>query len=290
MPSMQPETPASVVARINSPMSRRAALGGLGMGAMSLALAACSGGDSSTSSSAPQGDELAQIQAAGEIRIGMEGTFQPYGYHDSTGELVGFEKEIADLVAADLGVTPVYVETQWDSLIAGVDVGRYDIVINNIAPTDARREVFDFSIPYAISEGKVGVSGDSPLQSVDEIPGHSAAQTETSNFGQEMAKAGANLVPVTGFDEAIMLVSFDRVDMTGNDYVTFEAFFQQRPDVDIRLLDGTLGDAAESAILMAKGQDSLKAAIDESLRTHMDNGDLARIYQKYVSLDLTPES
>lgn len=264
-------------------------LGGAGLGALSLALSACSGNSESTGSG-PQGDALAKIRASGQLRIGMEGTFQPYGYHDSTGALVGFEKEIADLIARDLGVEAAYVETQWDSLIAGVDAGRYDIVINNIAPTEERQEVFDFSIPYAVSQGRVGVAKDSSLHSVEEIAGRSAAQTETSNFGQQMAQAGANLVPVTGFDEAVMLVSFGRVDMTGNDYVTFQAFFDQRPDANVRLLDGQLGDPSESAILMAKGQDSLRNAIDQSLQTHMDNGDLAKIYQKYVSLDLTPGS
>lgn len=286
---MRPDTPGVLTQVADLRPTRRRLLGGAGIGALSLALAACSGDDESADSG-PQGDLLETIRSAGEIRIGMEGTFQPYGYHDSSGKLVGFEKEIADLVAADLGVEPVYVETQWDSLIAGVDAGRYDIVINNIAPTAERQEVFDFSVPYAVSEGKVGVANDSPLQSVDEIAGHSAAQTETSNFGQEMAKAGADLVPVTGFDEAVMLVSFGRVDMTGNDFVTFEAFSQQRPDVDIRLLDGVLGEPAESAILMPKGQDNLRAAIDKSLQTHMDNGDLAKIFRDYVSIDLTPES
>lgn len=286
MPSMQPDHTARLDPR---QLSRRLLLRGVGLGTLAMGLSAC-GSDSDSTSSGPKGDALARIRSSGRLRIGMEGTFQPYGYHDSSGALVGFEKEIADLVAHDLGVEANYVETQWDSLIAGVDAGRYDIVINNISPTKERQEVFDFSIPYAVSQGRVGVAKDSPLRSVNEIAGHSAAQTETSNFGQQMAQAGADLVPVTGFDEAVMLVSFGRVDMTGNDYVTFQAFFDQRPDANVRLLVGELGEPSKSAILMAKGQTNLRNAINHSLQTHMDNGDLAKIYQKYVSLDLTPGS
>jgi len=258
-----------------------------GLGALSSVLAACSSGESS-SSSGTSGTDLATIQRNGTVRIGMEGTFRPYGYHDASGQLVGFEKEIGDLIAHDLGVKAQYVETQWDSLIAGVNAGRYDLIINNLSATDERKAQFDFSIPYAESQGKVGVAKDSPLKSTDEIAGHSAAQTETSNFGQEMAAAGANLVPVTGFDEAAMLVSFGRVDMTGNDFVTFQAFFEQRPDHNLRLLDGNLGDPSEAAVLMGKGQKELKSAIDRSLKTHLDNGDLKKIYERYVKTDLTP--
>ncbi|MDO4917975.1 amino acid ABC transporter substrate-binding protein [Kocuria sp.] len=271
--------------------SRRTVLGATGLVSLGALLSACSsGGSSDASGNAPAEDLLEKIQRAGEVRIGMEGTFRPYGYHDSSGALVGFEKEIGDLVARDLGVRATYVETQWDSLIAGVGAGRYDLVMNNIAPTAERKKSFDFSIPYAVSQGRVGVAKDSPLRSVDEIAGHSAAQTETSNFGQSMAKAGAQLVPSTGFDEAVMLVAFGRVDMTGNDFVTFQSFFEQRPDAGIRLLEGQLGDPSESAVLMARNQPRLRAAVDKSLTRHMDNGDLKKIYEKYVSTDLTPES
>ncbi|KUP26905.1 amino acid ABC transporter substrate-binding protein [Kocuria rhizophila] len=271
--------------------TRRAVLGATGLVGLSAVLAACSSpsGAPDGSATAPTEDVLQRIQDAGEVRIGMEGTFRPYGYHDGSGALVGFEKEIAELIARDLGVRATFVETQWDSLIAGVDAGRYDLVLNNIAPTDKRKEKFDFSVPYAVSEGRVGVAKDSPLTSVDQVPGHTAAQTETSNFGQTMAQQGAQLVPVTGFDEAVMLVTFGRVDMTGNDFVTFQSFFDQRPDAEIRLLEGGLGEPSESAVLMPLNQPRLRSAVDASLTTHMDNGDLKRIYEKYVSTDLTPE-
>lgn len=268
--------------------TRRHALGLVGLGAFGALVAACSS-DEKSDDAATSGTGLQSIRDKGKLRIGMEGTFRPYGYHDG-GKLVGFEKEIGDLIAADLGVEPQYVETQWDSLIAGVDAGRYDIIINNISATSERKKKFDFSVPYAESRGKVGVAKDSKLKSTDEIRGHTAGQTETSNFGQQMADEGATLVPVTSFDEAAMLVSFRRVDMTGNDFVTFQAFFDQRPDHNLRLLDGDLGEPSQAAVLMGKGQTQLKQAIDDSLNKHIDAGDLKKIYEKYVRTDLTPQS
>lgn len=257
-------------------------------GAVSLAgiLAACSSNDSSSSSSK---DKLQSIKDSGTIRVGMEGTFRPWGYHDGSGKLVGMEKEIGDLIAKDLGVKAEYIETQWDSLIAGVDADRYDIVINNVGPTEERRQKYDFSVTYVASEGKVAVKKDSELKNVSDLSGRTAAASETSNFRRMLEEAGASIVTVSGFDEAIDQVIAGRVDACGNDAVTFVAYQQEHKDAPIRLLEGTLGDASESAVLMPKGQDALKKAIDDSLNKHMENGDLKKIYEKYVGMDLTPK-
>lgn len=266
----------------NATVTRRKAFGLLGAISLAGTLAACGG------SSASDQNQLEKIKSAGKIRIGMEGTFRPWGYHAGSGELVGMEKEIGDLIAKDLGVSAEYIETQWDSLIAGVDADRYDIVINNVGPTEERQQKYDFSLTYVASEGKVAVKKDSPLKKVSDIKGHTAASSETSNFRTLLEAEGANIVTVTGFDEAIEQVLAGRVDCCGNDAVTFKAYDQEHPGADYRLLEGTLGDASESAILMKKGQEALKAAIDDSLKKHMENGDFKAIYEKYVGIDLTP--
>jgi cystine transport system substrate-binding protein len=76
---------------------------------------------------------LAEIQRAGVIKIGTEGTYPPFTYHDKSGKLVGFDVEIGELIASGLGVKPQFVEGKWDGLIAGVDAKRYDLVLNEVA-------------------------------------------------------------------------------------------------------------------------------------------------------------
>ncbi|MFW0109046.1 transporter substrate-binding domain-containing protein [Rothia sp. P7181] len=256
-------------------------------GALSLAglLSACS-----SSQPAQKTNRLEQIKERGTIRIGMEGTYRPWNYHDESGNLVGMEKEIGDLIAQDLGVKAEYVESLWDSLIAGVDADRYDIVINNVSPTEERQKKYDFSTTYVRSEGKVAVLDSSELRNISDIPGHTAASSETSNFRTLLEAAGAQIVTVTGFDEAIEQVLSGRVDCCGNDAVTFQIYKQQHPEAPIRLLDGQLGGTSEAAILMPKDQPELKKAIDDSLERHLTNGDIKAIYEKYVGIDLTPKN
>lgn len=274
-----------------NPVTRRTALSITGVSALALALAAC-GSSNSDSASGVSGEDrkLQEIKDAGTIRVGFEGTFAPWNYHNESGELVGMEKEIADLIASDLGVKAEYIETQWDSLIAGVDANRYDIVINNVSPTEERKQKYDFSTPYVASEGKVAVLENSSLQKIEDLNGATAASSETSNFRTLLEAAGAKMTIVTGFDEAIEQVLTGRVDAVGNDAVTFAYYKEQHPEAPIRLLDGVLGDASQSAILMAKGEPSLQKAINDSITKNLENGNFKAIYEKYVGIDLSPSA
>ena len=265
-------------------ITRRTALAGAGALSITALLAACSSDSSSAA------NKLEEIKKAGKIRIGMEGTYRPFGFHQADGTLAGFEKELGDLIAADLGVTAEYIETPWDSLIAGVDSNRYDIVINNVSPTEERQKKYDFSTPYLYSEPKVAVLKDSPLQNVSEISGKTSAQSETSNFRKIMEEKGAQIVTITGFDEAVEMVNSGRADMTANDSVTFAEYQKEHSDSKLRLLEGSLGSGTNAAVLMPKNQQALVDAVNESIKKHLDNGDLKAIYIKYVNQDLSPKA
>ena len=81
-----------------------------------------------------------------------------------------------------------------------------------------------------------------------------------------------------------------RAELTANDSVSFAEYFKEHPDANLRLLSGDLGTGSNSSILLAKGQDALRNAIDESLKKHLQNGDIKAIYEKYVGEDLSPKN
>ncbi|WP_237342493.1 transporter substrate-binding domain-containing protein, partial [Staphylococcus aureus] len=80
-------------------------------------------------------DDLDAIRAAKTLRIGTEGTYAPFSFHDASGALAGFDVEIGRKVAEKLGVAPQFLEGKWDGLIAGLDAKRYDVVINQVGIT-----------------------------------------------------------------------------------------------------------------------------------------------------------
>lgn len=76
---------------------------------------------------AEENDLLARIRQKGEIVVATEGAWAPWTYHDENDQQVGFDVEVAQGVAAKLGVTAKFVETEWDGIFAGLDAGRYDM-------------------------------------------------------------------------------------------------------------------------------------------------------------------
>ena len=164
-----------------------------------LTLTACSGGASSAgtadaSSSAAQGaasaadaaeagDLLARIQARGELIIATEGTWAPFTYHDENDELVGYDVEVARLVAEKLGVTATFVEGEFDGLLAGVEGGRYDMVANGVNVTPERAEAYSFSDPYLYDSTVVIVRDDyDEIQSMEDLAGKTTGNTITSTY------------------------------------------------------------------------------------------------------------
>ena len=86
-------------------------------------------------------NSLQRVLDAGKLTIGAEGNWIPYVYNDEgTGELTGFEVEVAKEIAKRLGVTAEFnISDSWDPVMAGLDAARYDVVICGVNPKPERQ-------------------------------------------------------------------------------------------------------------------------------------------------------
>ena len=233
-------------------------------------------------------DALAQIKSAGVFKIGTEGTYAPFTYHDASNQLTGFDVEIGREIARRLGVKPEFIEGKWDGLIAGLDANRYDAVINEVAITDARKVKYDFSTPYITSHAALIVRSDNnTIKSFDDLKGKKSANTLTSNFGKIAAAHGAEVVPVQGFNESIDLLTSGRVDATVNDSLSFLDFKKHKPDAKVKIaaLDNS-SESDKSAVLIRKGNPELLAAINKALADIKADGTYEKISNKYFGKDV----
>ncbi len=238
---------------------------------------------------AQEQDQLARIQAAGEITIAMEGTWAPWTYHDESDELVGFDVEVGKAIAKKLGVEPVFVEGEWDGLLAGLEAGRYDIMVNGVEYTDERGKKYDFSEPYGYIRTAIMVKGDNTkIQSFEDLEGKTTANTISSTYAQLAESYGATATGVDDLNQTMELLLQGRVDATLNAEVTFYDYLNVHPDADVKIAALT-EDASHVCIPMRKGDDSatLKAAIDQAIAELREEGMLAEISVKYFGTDIT---
>ena len=230
---------------------------------------------------------LDRIKEAGVFRIGTEGTYSPFTYHDASGELTGFDVEIGRAIAQRMGVEAEFHEGRWDGLIAGIDADRYDAVINQVGITEERKAKYDFSEPYIASKAALIVSGDNEeIKGFADLTGKKAAQSLTSNFGKLAEASGAELVGTEGFDQSIQLVLNGRADATINDSLSFYDFKKQKPDANVKIA-ATQDDADYSGVIVRKGEPELLAAINGALAEIKADGTYQKISETYFGQDVS---
>jgi cystine transport system substrate-binding protein len=230
---------------------------------------------------------LETIKANGKIRIGTEGTYAPFTFHDKDGKLTGFDVEIAQEISKRLGVQPEFIETKWDGMFAGLDAKRFDVVVNEVGIKEDRKLKYDFSEPYILSKAVLIVNEENQdIKKLADLKGKKAGQSLTSNLTEIAKSNGATIVQTDGFNQAIDLLLSKRIDATVNDGLSFLDFKKQRPDAKIKIVD-EVKDATPSAVLINKNNKELVDAINKALSEMKTDGTYLKISQKYFGADVS---
>lgn len=216
----------------------------------------------------------------GVLRVGTEGTYAPFSFHDpATGRLSGYDVDVAEAVAHQMGMRAEFVEAPWDSLFAALGADRFDVVANQVTITPERRAEYALSSPYAVGEGVVVTrADDSSIRSLNDLRGRTVAQTATSNWTQVARDAGAQVQTVEGFTQAITLLRQGRVDATVNDSIAVYAYFAETGDSSVKISAKT-GQTSDQAFAAAKGS-PLIPKIDHALDRLRADGTLTAISEK----------
>ena len=238
---------------------------------------------------AEDGDQLLDIQSKGEIVVATEGAWAPWTYHDEAGTLVGFDVEVAQAIAAKLGVTATFAETEWDGIFAGLDSGRYDIAANGVEGTEERARKYDFSTPYGYIRTALIVRGDNEdITSFEDLNGKHTANSIASTYMTLAESYGATAVGVDTLDQTIQMVLSGRADATLNAEVSFYDYMNAHPDANLKVVALT-DEASQVAIPVRKEARSaaLLAAINQAISELDAEGELSRISEKYFGKDIS---
>ena len=220
------------------------------------------------------------------LRVGTEGTYSPFSYQGTDGQLTGYDIEIAQAVGAKLGKKVEFVQTPWDAIFAGLEAKRFDLIANQVTINDERKAKYDLSDPYTVSEGVIVTrADDTSITSLANLQGKTTAQSATSNWAQVARDAGANVEAVEGFVQAIQLLKDGRVDATVNDTLAVGEYQRTNNDAGIKIA-GTTGDTSEQAFA-ARKDSGLIAEVNRALGELRADGTLKRISEKYFGSDVS---
>ncbi|MEE0176220.1 MAG: transporter substrate-binding domain-containing protein [Faecalibacterium sp.] len=252
---------------------------------------AAASGAASSAASTGAADQLAAIQTNGKLVVALEGAWQPWSYHDESDTLVGYDVEVSRAIAEKLGVEPEYVESDWDSLFAGLDAGRFDIVCNGVEVTDERTKTYDFTTPYGYIHTALAVRKDNEdIKSFEDLKGKTTANSLASTYMELAESYGATVQGIDTLEETIQLLTAGRIDATLNADVSFYDYLNVHPDADFKLVAQT-EDASHVAIPVHKGDDSasLLEAINTAIEELRADGTLKALGEKYFGQDISSE-
>ena len=264
-----------------------------------LTLSGCSNSSTSTAASAgassaagSSADQLAAIQASGKLIVALEGAWQPWSYHDESDTLVGYDVEVSRAIAEKLGVEPEYVESDWDSLFAGLDAGRFDMVCNGVEVTDERALTYDFTTPYGYIHTALAVRKDNDeIKTFKDLKGKTTANSLASTYMELAESYGATVQGIDTLEETIQLLAAGRIDATLNADVSFYDYLNVHPDADFKIVAQT-EDASHVAIPLRKGDNSatLLEAVNNAIDELRADGTLKELGEKYFGQDISSEN
>ena len=264
-----------------------------------LTLSGCSNSSTSTAASAgassaagSAADQLAAIQASGKLIVALEGAWQPWSYHDESDTLVGYDVEVSRAIAEKLGVEPEYVESDWDSLFAGLDAGRFDMVCNGVEVTDERALTYDFTTPYGYIHTALAVRKDNDeIKTFEDLKGKTTANSLASTYMELAESYGATLQGIDTLEDTIKLLAAGRIDATLNADVSFYDYLNVHPDADFKIVAQT-EDASHVAIPLRKGDNSatLLEAVNNAIDELRADGTLKELGEKYFGQDISSEN
>ncbi|MFJ1468381.1 cystine ABC transporter substrate-binding protein [Massilia orientalis] len=234
-------------------------------------------------------DLLDTVKTRGTMRIAVEGTYPPFNFKDpKTGQLAGYDVDVAKLVCARLGVKPEFVTTEWAAILAGLGAGKYDVIVSQVGITPRRQQAFDFSRPYTYSAPQLIVRRNetTAYRSLADLKGRKVGVGQGSVFEQQArAMPGIEVKSYPAAPENLQDLAFGRIDAALNDSLMV-AYLLKSSQLPIRA-GARVGDVERMGIAFRKGNPTFHAAVDKALDDARADGSLRQASLKWFGVDAT---
>ena len=237
---------------------------------------------------------FATSAAAADLKIGVEGAYPPFSETTASGEIVGFDIDIANALCAAMGKTCEMQKTEWDGIIPALLERKCDAIIASMSITEDRKKVIDFTNRYYQTPAKFIAKADAGLTDTPEGLAGKTVGVQRGTTHQQFMEGefpGVELKLYGTQDEAYLDLQAGRVDAVMADSVAMDdgflktdagqgyAFFGQDYSIPKYHGDG-------AGIGVRKEDDELEAAINAAIDAIRASGEYDAIAKKYFDFDV----
>jgi polar amino acid transport system substrate-binding protein len=225
---------------------------------------------------------LERVRRTGVLRWGgdLQGG-EPYVFDDpdQPGRLIGFEVELADAIAEEMGVRAEFTQNDWSSLVPSLERGSFDVALNGLEVTPARADTVLFTRPYFIFSAQLAVRREDGerFRSLDDLSGHRVGTLANSFSWELLNQSGVEVVTYEGVEEPYSDLESGRLDGVLLDDIIAARYGLNRPAL-------MLADDVEDgfyAVACRRGDEDLQGAIDDAIAALAASGRLREILARW---------
>ena len=231
---------------------------------------------------------LEQIRQRGTLIIGTDATYPPFEFKDGS-TFRGFDIEIGDAIAAELGVKAQWVNMDWSGVMGALETGKFDLVMSGVTITAERKKGQGFSRPYFLSgQTIVRKRGDTRLNTAQDLPGQIVAVQQETTGQYAAQRLGLPKDHIHRFDvlqDALLDVRNGKSDAAIGDLPAVRDMIRKGyPELE---MTGGVFVRENLGIVSRKNETELISAVNYALGRIMVNGQYARSYETWVQEPLT---
>lgn len=249
-------------------------------------LSACGSGEedeASTDTGGNDADSNLTLIDEGKFSYAASGEYKPFSYMNMDNEMEGFDIDVANAVAEELGLEPVQNRYKFSAIVEGVKTGRFDAAVASHTITPEREEQVDFSDAYYYSGAQIFTQPGSEFEKLEDLEGKDVAVSKGSTY-QKYADEVTEDVSVYDSDVvALQALAKGQHDAVITDFLTGKEAIGNDLDIEAR----SMIERSEQAIAVSKENPELLEAINEALKTLREDGTLTEISQEYFGEDIT---
>ena len=241
-------------------------------------LAGCGSSNSDTNSDADTSDDTAKTK----LVVATSPDFPPFESLEG-GEVVGIEVDILNKIAEKLGMELDIQQMDFDSVIPGVQAGKFDVGMSGISITDKRKKNVDFSSVYFMAAQAIVVTADSDITGKADLEGKKVS-VQTGTTAEEYCMSnGYEVLAFTANNDAAAALTAGKVDAW---VVDNEVALAMAPDLGLTVLDEAM-TSEPYAFAFQKGSE-LVASFNEALDSLLADGTIEQIFQQYGVTYIAP--
>lgn len=232
--------------------------------------------------------------AAENLRICVEGAYPPFSMTADSGEIEGFDIDIANALCAEMGATCEMVQTEWDAIIPSLEEGKCDAIIASMSITEERKQRIDFTAKYYQTPARFVAPEGFDAASIDAGLSGATVCVQRGSIHQAFMEGefpSANLVLYPTQDEVYLDLTSGRCDAAMQDSIAAQDGFLNTPAGEGYAFVGPSysipkyhGDGA--GIGVRKGEEALRDRFSAAITAIRENGVYKEINDAYFPFDI----